>query len=63
MSFFSLFFFHARTKNKKQSKNRQTPQTMNHMCDDHVSGGAVWKITKDSEEIVYAVDYNHAQER
>jgi cleavage and polyadenylation specificity factor subunit 2 len=26
-------------------------------------GGAVWKITKDSEEVVYAVDYNHAQER
>eukprot|EP00291_Cryptomonas_curvata_P001939 CAMPEP_0172193272 /NCGR_PEP_ID=MMETSP1050-20130122/24859_1 /TAXON_ID=233186 /ORGANISM="Cryptomonas curvata, Strain CCAP979/52" /LENGTH=150 /DNA_ID=CAMNT_0012868803 /DNA_START=195 /DNA_END=644 /DNA_ORIENTATION=+ len=29
----------------------------------HTVGGAVWKITKDSESIVYAVDYNHAQER
>lgn len=29
----------------------------------HLIGGAVWKITKDSEEIVYAVDYNHAQDR
>jgi len=29
----------------------------------HMIGGALWKITKDSEEIVYAVDYNHAQER
>jgi cleavage and polyadenylation specificity factor subunit 2 len=28
----------------------------------HTVGGAVWKITKDSESIVYAVDYNHAQE-
>ena len=27
----------------------------------HTVGGAVWKITKDSERIVYAVDYNHAQ--
>ena len=27
----------------------------------HTVGGAVWKITKDSESIVYAVDYNHAQ--
>jgi cleavage and polyadenylation specificity factor subunit 2 len=29
----------------------------------HMIGGALWKITKDSEEIVYAVDYNHAQDR
>jgi len=29
----------------------------------HLIGGALWKITKESEEIVYAVDYNHAQDR
>ena len=29
----------------------------------HQIGGALWKITKESEEIVYAVDYNHAQDR
>ncbi|EKX38664.1 hypothetical protein GUITHDRAFT_89302 [Guillardia theta CCMP2712] len=29
----------------------------------HMIGGALWKITKESEEIVYAVDYNHAQDR
>jgi cleavage and polyadenylation specificity factor subunit 2 len=27
----------------------------------HTVGGAVWRITKDTESIVYAVDYNHAQ--
>jgi cleavage and polyadenylation specificity factor subunit 2 len=26
-------------------------------------GGTVWKITKETEEIVYAVDYNHKKER
>ena len=29
----------------------------------HLIGGTVWKITKDTEEIVYAVDYNHRRER
>lgn len=26
-------------------------------------GGAVWRITKGEEEIVYAVDFNHKKER
>jgi cleavage and polyadenylation specificity factor subunit 2 len=26
-------------------------------------GGAIWKITKEAEDIVYAVDYNHKKER
>ena len=26
-------------------------------------GGTVWKIAKDTEELVYAVDFNHAKER
>jgi cleavage and polyadenylation specificity factor subunit 2 len=26
-------------------------------------GGTVWKITKETEEILYAVDYNHKKER
>lgn len=29
----------------------------------HLVGGAVWRIYRDSEEIVYAVDYNHKNER
>nr|XP_043631723.1 cleavage and polyadenylation specificity factor subunit 2 [Erigeron canadensis] len=29
----------------------------------HLLGGTVWKITKDGEEIIYAVDFNHRNER
>mmetsp|Transcript_2299 Transcript_2299/g.3954 ORF Transcript_2299/g.3954 Transcript_2299/m.3954 type:complete len:754 (-) Transcript_2299:2243-4504(-) len=29
----------------------------------HTLGGTVWKIKKDAEEIVYAVDFNHRKER
>uniref|UniRef100_A0ACD5T9Q8 Uncharacterized protein n=1 Tax=Avena sativa TaxID=4498 RepID=A0ACD5T9Q8_AVESA len=29
----------------------------------HLLGGTVWKITKDGEDIVYAVDFNHRKER
>eukprot|EP00045_Choanoeca_perplexa_P010094 m.100904 g.100904 ORF g.100904 m.100904 type:complete len:751 (+) comp15146_c0_seq2:104-2356(+) len=29
----------------------------------HMVGGSVWQITKDDENIVYAVDYNHRRER
>ncbi|XP_031484063.1 cleavage and polyadenylation specificity factor subunit 2 [Nymphaea colorata] len=29
----------------------------------HLLGGTVWKITKDGEDVVYAVDYNHRKER
>eukprot|EP00897_Mesotaenium_endlicherianum_P003275 jgi/Mesen1/2976/ME000176S02016 len=29
----------------------------------HLLGGTVWKITKDTEDIVYAVDYNHRREQ
>ncbi|GBC00830.1 hypothetical protein RclHR1_03990007 [Rhizophagus clarus] len=29
----------------------------------HTIGGTIWKIKKDAEEIVYAVDYNHKKER
>ncbi|KAF0475634.1 Cleavage and polyadenylation specificity factor subunit [Gigaspora margarita] len=29
----------------------------------HTIGGTIWKIKKDTEEIVYAVDYNHKKER
>ncbi|KAJ4866068.1 Cleavage and polyadenylation specificity factor subunit 2 [Raphanus sativus] len=28
----------------------------------HMLGGSIWKITKDGEEVVYAVDYNHRKE-
>lgn len=29
----------------------------------HMIGGTVWKIVKETEEIIYAVDYNHKKER
>jgi len=29
----------------------------------HLIGGSVWKIKKENEEIIYAVDYNHKKER
>lgn len=29
----------------------------------HTIGGTVWKIKKDTDEIVYAIDYNHTRER
>lgn len=29
----------------------------------HMLGGAIWKITKETEEIVYAVEFNHKRER
>eukprot|EP01119_Soliformovum_irregulare_P022802 TRINITY_DN7866_c0_g1_i1.p1 TRINITY_DN7866_c0_g1~~TRINITY_DN7866_c0_g1_i1.p1 ORF type:complete len:717 (-),score=229.90 TRINITY_DN7866_c0_g1_i1:43-2193(-) len=29
----------------------------------HMIGGTVWKIKKETEEILYAVDYNHKKER
>jgi hypothetical protein len=29
----------------------------------HLLGGTVWKITKDGEDVIYAVDLNHRKER
>jgi cleavage and polyadenylation specificity factor subunit 2 len=29
----------------------------------HMLGGAVWKVHKEAEDVVYAVDYNHRKER
>jgi cleavage and polyadenylation specificity factor subunit 2 len=29
----------------------------------HTIGGTIWKIKKDTDEILYAVDYNHSRER
>jgi cleavage and polyadenylation specificity factor subunit 2 len=29
----------------------------------HTIGGAIWRIKKDTDEIVYAVSYNHKMER
>ena len=29
----------------------------------HSIGGTMWKIRKDSENIIYTVDYNHRKER
>jgi hypothetical protein len=29
----------------------------------HMVGGTIWKIKKEAEEIIYAVDYNHKKER
>lgn len=35
-----------------------TPYTAGHML-----GGTIWKISKEAEEILYAVDFNHKRER
>jgi Cft2 family RNA processing exonuclease len=29
----------------------------------HTLGGAVWKVHKEAEDVVYAVDYNHRKEK
>jgi len=29
----------------------------------HTLGGTIWKIKKDTDEILYAVNYNHKKER
>ncbi len=29
----------------------------------HTIGGTIWKIKQDTEEIVYAVDFNHRKEQ
>ena len=29
----------------------------------HLLGGTVWKITKDGEDVIYAVDFTHRKER
>ncbi|XP_050206694.1 cleavage and polyadenylation specificity factor subunit 2 [Mercurialis annua] len=29
----------------------------------HLLGGTIWRITKDGEDVVYAVDFNHRKER
>jgi len=29
----------------------------------HMLGGSIWRITKDGEDVIYAVDYNHRKER
>lgn len=29
----------------------------------HTVGGTVWKVKKDTDEVIYAIDYNHSRER
>lgn len=29
----------------------------------HLLGGTVWKITKDGEDVIYAVDFNRRKEK
>ena len=29
----------------------------------HLLGGTFWKITKDGEDVIYAVDFNHRKEK
>lgn len=29
----------------------------------HLLGGTVWKISKDGEDVIYAVDFNHRKEK
>jgi cleavage and polyadenylation specificity factor subunit 2 len=33
------------------------------MMAGHMLGGALWRITKGAEDVIYAVDFNHAVEK
>jgi len=37
--------------------------TVTPYCAGHMIGGTIWRIAKESEEIIYAVDYNHTKDR
>ena len=37
--------------------------TVTPLAAGHMVGGTIWKINKETEEIVYAVDFNHKTER
>ena len=71
---FDLFQFEDVHKafKKVQMLRYSQPHLLSGKCDGititafnsgHSVGGAIWKIKKDTEEIVYAVDYNHRKER
>lgn len=49
----------------KYSQTIQLPQgiTISPFAAGHTVGGTIWKIRKETEEIVYAVDTNHKPER
>jgi len=48
---------------KITSGNRTSAITVTAYAAGHTLGGAVWKIHKDAEDVVYAVDYNHRREK
>lgn len=56
-------------KNFKTLKHSQEIKIMNDTiqitpyCAGHMIGGSMWRILKDAEEILYAIDHNHRRER
>ena len=52
-------------KNESVSGAKYAPSgiTVTAYAAGHTLGGAVWKLHKDAEDIVYAVDYNHRREK
>lgn len=58
VSFFISFHFSKQTQSGKGKGIIVTPYAAGRTL-----GGAIWRITKETEDIVYAVDYNHKKER
>eukprot|EP00056_Hartaetosiga_gracilis_P001260 m.43668 g.43668 ORF g.43668 m.43668 type:complete len:793 (+) comp10566_c0_seq1:30-2408(+) len=55
-------FKNIQTIKYKQTVTLPSGITFNALCAGHLLGGSVWKINKDGEDIVYAVDYNHRKD-
>ena len=47
---------------KKDLQTADSDVTVTPYPAGHLIGGALWKISKETDEIVYAVDYNHKKE-
>jgi cleavage and polyadenylation specificity factor subunit 2 len=50
-------------KTSNDSRRRFSGITVTAYAAGHTLGGAVWKVHKDAEDVVYAVDYNHRREK
>ena len=48
---------------RNDSRRRSSGITVTAYAAGHTLGGAVWKVHKDAEDVVYAVDYNHRREK
>jgi len=50
-------------RNENGANETKTSITVTAFAAGHTLGGAVWKVHKDAEDVVYAVDYNHRKEK